>query len=74
MKIIKHLYPNVVLFLLGTGFIVSNSKGLSQKEELQDNVIVHDQVEYAEVPKYIGMCDVGIAPLPNNPYWRFQCP
>jgi len=74
MKIINHSYPDVVLFLLGTGSIVSNLKGISQKEELQDNVIVHDQVEYSEVPKYIAMCDVGIVPLPNHPYWRFQCP
>jgi len=74
MKIIKHSYPNVVLFLLGTGSIVSDLKRLIQKEELQDNVIVHDQVEYAEVPKYIAMCDVGIVPLPNLSYWRFQCP
>jgi len=31
-------------------------------------------VDYAEVPKYIAMCDVGIVPLPDLPYWRFQCP
>lgn len=74
MKIIKHSYPDVVLFLLGTGSIVSNLKRLIREEELQDNVIVHDQVEYAEVPKYIAVCDVGIVPLPNLSYWRFQCP
>jgi glycosyltransferase involved in cell wall biosynthesis len=74
MKIIKHSHPNVFLFLLGTGSIVSDLKQLIQKEEIRDNVIVHDQVEYSEIPKYIAMCDVGIVPLPNLPYWRFQCP
>ena len=26
------------------------------------------------VPKYIAMCDIGIVPLPNISYWRYQCP
>jgi glycosyltransferase involved in cell wall biosynthesis len=74
MSIVKRVYPDVVLFLLGTGPIVPSLKDLSRMEELQDSVIIHDPVEYAEVPKYIAMCDLGIVPLPNHPYWRFQCP
>lgn len=74
ISIVKRTYPNVVLFLLGAGPIVCTLKDLIQKENLQDTVIIHDPVEYAEVPKYIAVCDVGIVPLPDHPYWRYQCP
>lgn len=36
-------------------------------------MILHDSVAYSDVPKYIAMCNVGIVPLPNLPYWRHQC-
>jgi glycosyltransferase involved in cell wall biosynthesis len=74
MKILRSAYSDVVLFLLGTGPIVPMLKELIQKERLQDNVVIHNPVDYVEVPKYIGMSDVCIVPLPNHPYWRFQCP
>jgi glycosyltransferase involved in cell wall biosynthesis len=74
MLIIRRAYPDVVLFLLGSGPMVPGLKELIQKEELQNNVIVHDPVDYTEVPKHIAMCDVGIIPLPDLAYWRFQCP
>jgi len=74
MKILRSDYPNVVLFLLGTGPIVSMLKHVVQKEGLQEYVIIHDPVDYAEVPKFVEMSDVCIIPLPDHPYWRFQCP
>jgi glycosyltransferase involved in cell wall biosynthesis len=74
IEILKHRYSNAVLFLLGTGPIVSNLKALIQKEDLQDNVIVHNPIYHLEVPKFIGVSDVCIVPLPYHPYWRFQSP
>jgi len=74
MRIVKHAYSNVILFLLGNGPAANCLKDLIRMKGLQDNVIIHNSVEYAEVPKYIAMSDVGIVPLPNHPYWRFQCP
>lgn len=74
MKILKPDYPNVVMFLLGTGPIVSTLKQVVQKEGLQGHVVIHDPVEYAEVPKFVEMSDVCIVPLPDHPYWRFQSP
>ena len=74
MKILRSEYPNVVLFLLGTGPMVSTLKRVVQEEGLQEHVIVHDPVDYAEVPKFIEMSDVCIVPLPDHPYWRSQCP
>jgi glycosyltransferase involved in cell wall biosynthesis len=74
MRIVKRAYSNVVFFLLGTGPIANSLKDLIRMEGLQDNVVIHSSVEYADVPKYIAMSDVGIVPLPNHPFWRFQCP
>jgi glycosyltransferase involved in cell wall biosynthesis len=41
---------------------------------IQKNVVVANSVEQSEVPRFISICDVGIIPLPNHPYWRFQNP
>jgi len=71
-EILKNQYPNLVLFLLGSGKL--NLAIILQKMNIQNMVIVHESVRYAEVPKYIAMCDVGIVPLPNLPDWRYQCP
>lgn len=74
IKILRDTFPDVVLFLLGTGSIVSELKDLVQKESLQSNVIIHDPVDHTEVPKFIKMSDLCIIPLPNHPYWSFQSP
>lgn len=74
MKIITQKHPDIVFFMLGTGPLVSKLRTLVQKEGLQNNVVIHDPVDQSEVPKFIQMCDVGIVPLPDNPYWRAQSP
>ena len=74
IRILKDKYPHVVFFLLGTGPIVAELRALIDKEGLQDNVIIHKSVDQSEVPKFIGMCDVCIVPLPNHPYWKHQSP
>jgi len=74
MLLVKRVHPETVFFLLGAGPITSSLKDLVQEKGLRDNVIIHNPVEYVDVPKYIAMSDVGIVPLPNHPYWRFQCP
>ena len=74
IKLLKPKYPNIVFFLLGTGPIINKLKDLIQTEGLSENVIIHNPVEQLDVPKFIDFCDVGIVPLPNNIYWRFQSP
>jgi len=73
LSLAKRKCPNVVFFLLGAGNI-PNLCELTEKSHTKDNVIVHEPVKYADVPKYIAMCDVGIVPLPNISFWRHQCP
>jgi len=74
VEILKDKYPDLTLFLLGSGPDVSVLKNLAQEIGVQDNVIIHEKVDYVDVPKYIAMCDLGIVPLPNSPNWRYQCP
>ena len=74
MSILKNVNSNVIFLLLGAGPSDKKLKDLIQDRKLQDNVIIHGPVELAEVPKFIAMCDVGIVPLPNHPYWRSQSP
>lgn len=72
IQIVSQQNPQIVLLLLGTGPIVSDLEKLIRLKSLQNNVVLHDPVLYEEVPKFIGLSDVCIVPLPNNSYWRFQ--
>jgi len=74
MQILKNKNLNVFLFLLGSGPMAAELKTLIRDKDLQDMVIVHEKVEHTQVPKFIGFCDVGIVPLPDHPYWKFQSP
>jgi glycosyltransferase involved in cell wall biosynthesis len=74
IHMMKHVYPEIIFFLLGNGPIANNLKDLIRTKGLKNSVVIHSPVEYVDVPKYIAMSDVCIVPLPNHPYWRFQCP
>jgi glycosyltransferase involved in cell wall biosynthesis len=74
MKLIKPKYPNVVFFLLGDGPTANLMRNYVENEGLQENVVIHGKVEQSYVPDFIGVCDVGIVPLPYNIFWRFQSP
>ena len=74
LKTLSLKYPDIVFFLLGSGPFSSELAALVQKEGLQKNVVLSNPVVQSEVPKFIAMCDVGIVPLPDHPYWRFQSP
>jgi glycosyltransferase involved in cell wall biosynthesis len=63
----------ILLFLLGNGSSLSNLQEEIAKNRL-DNVIIHNAVEYAQVPAYIAMCDIAISALPDLPDWRHQSP
>jgi glycosyltransferase involved in cell wall biosynthesis len=74
IKLLRNEHPEVVLFLLGSGPLTPVLKELVEKDKLNSNVIIHDKVDYEDVPKYISMSDVGIIPLPDLHYWRSQSP
>jgi len=70
----KHKCNRVVLFLLGNGQALPTLRELVEKDGLEGRLIIHDAVDYIDVPKYIAMSDIGIVPLPDLPDWRYQCP
>jgi glycosyltransferase involved in cell wall biosynthesis len=76
LSIIRNRHPDVLLFMLGTGSVqtICEMRELIQEYGLQDKIILHNAVDYEQVPKYIAMYDVGIVPLPDLPQWRNQCP
>lgn len=74
IKLLRHEYQDVILFLLGSGPLMPILKELVEKDHLHSNVIIHNQVDYEDVPKYISMSDVSIIPLPDMHYWRSQSP
>lgn len=74
LKILKNEGLDVVLFLLGGGPALSLLTNAVKENQLEKNVIIHSQVEYEKVPKYIQMADVCIVPLPDNQFWRSQSP
>jgi glycosyltransferase involved in cell wall biosynthesis len=67
-------YPDVILFLLGSGPSLNGLKIFVEKENLERHVLFVDPVDHSKVPEFINICDVGIIPLPDHPYWRFQSP
>jgi len=74
IEILKDKINNLVLFLLGRSQLTPMIKKMIKKSGMQNKVIIHDPVDYENVPQYIAMCDVGIIPLPDLPEWRYQCP
>lgn len=74
ISIVKNVYPDIVLFLIGEGILRDKFEKMVQIFGLQNNIVIHDTVDYLEIPKYITLCDIGIVPLPDIPDRRFQCP
>ena len=74
MQLLAKRFPDVILFLLGDGPTKNTLRDMVSDLNLENNVIIHGPVVYTEVPKYVGMCDIGLLPLPPHPYWNNQCP
>jgi glycosyltransferase involved in cell wall biosynthesis len=74
IEILKNKCPNLILFLLGDSRSCQWVKELVVDCGIKDNVILHDKVNYEDVPKYIALCDCALVPLPNLLIWRNQSP
>ena len=73
LALLKGKIDDVALFLLGGGSCSQRILELVREYEIQDRVIIHELVDYKDVPKFIAMCDVGLQPFPDRPEWRSQC-
>lgn len=76
VAILKDSHPDVVLFLLGrsTKDLLGLLKQTIKENNVEKNVILHGPVDFHEVPKFIAMSDLGLVPLPNIAFWRYQQP
>lgn len=76
IALLKGSYPDIVLFLLGRGEKEDMDllKQTIKENSVEKNVIIHGPVDFHEVPKYIAISDLGLVPLPNIPFWRYQQP
>jgi glycosyltransferase involved in cell wall biosynthesis len=73
IALLKDKIDDIALFLLGRGACSQRILEIVREHEIQDRVIVHDRVDYKDVPKFIAMCDVGLQAVPDRPEWRSQC-
>lgn len=74
IKLLRDEIPELSLFLLGRGDAVDELKRFVADNKLEDNVIIHEPVEYRLVPNFIDICDVGLLPLPDILLWRMSSP
>lgn len=74
IEILKNECPDLVLFLLGDSRSYHWIKELIEECGVQDKVILHDKVNYEDVPQYIALCDCALVPLPDLSLWRNQSP
>jgi glycosyltransferase involved in cell wall biosynthesis len=72
--ILKEESERVKLVLLGDGPLRREIELYVRANRLEDFVKVCGPVDYLDVPLYLAACDVGIVPLPDHPWWRYQCP
>jgi len=73
-RVLREENVKVRLVLLGYGALRDTVLDYVKSGNLEDVVGVHGPVKYADVPRYIAACDVGLVPLPDHPWWRYQCP
>jgi glycosyltransferase EpsD len=69
-------HPKIILFVLGTGtddYLKMLIK-LVEKNSLGDNVYIHKPVNKAQVPQFVGMCDMGIDPRGISSWAMNSCP
>jgi len=74
LGLLKTKHQDLVLFLLGEPAFPDFWNNLAKELYIQNNVIFHEKVRYADVPRFIAMSDLPIVPLPDLPNWRNQCP
>jgi len=73
-KILEEESANVMLILLGYGPLREDIQRYVRANHLERTVQVRGPAyNVAEVVDYIALSDVGIVPLPDHPWWRYQC-
>ncbi len=74
IDLLKVRYPDIILFLLGSGPAENILKKTIHKLILQKRCILHQPVNHNEIPQYLANCDVGILAYPSIKYWQLNNP
>lgn len=74
INLLRDHYPNIILFLLGSGHAEKMLKKTIQELHLQEKCILHQPVDYNEIPQYLANCNVGIMAYPKIKYWQVNNP
>jgi glycosyltransferase involved in cell wall biosynthesis len=73
-KILKDSAIKATITLLGDGPVKREVSRYVKANHLEDVAILRGPVDYLDVPRYIAAHDVGLIPLPDDPWWRNQFP
>jgi glycosyltransferase involved in cell wall biosynthesis len=71
---LRAVSEDATLMLLGDGPARGEVIDYVRANRLEDIVRIDGPVDYSEVPSYVAACDVGLVPLPDNAWWRYQSP
>lgn len=74
INLLRKIYPDLVLLLLGNGNDRINLEKLVDSLSLHERVTIKGPVPHASVPSYIALADVGILPFPSLLWWRVSSP
>jgi glycosyltransferase involved in cell wall biosynthesis len=73
-RILREKSVSATFVILGFGPLMNEFRDFVRANRLDDVVKIRGPVDYVEVPRYVAACDVGIVPLPDHPWWRYQSP
>ncbi len=54
---------DILFLMIGSGELLEETRDKVMRANLQDKIILTGAVEYARVPYYLALCDVGVAPF-----------
>lgn len=76
IALVKDKHPDAVLFLLGSSDrqLLDLLRQTIKENKVEENVFLHGPVGFLKVPEFIAMSNLGLVPLPNIPFWRYQQP
>lgn len=74
IAIVRKSHPEIMLFLLGKGSAQPALEEQIRDLGLEKHVLIHPQVSYENVPKYINSVQAGILPFPNLDWWNTSSP
>ena len=79
MRLLRDSHRSIVFFVLGAGRpgsgpVKDELTRLITEKGLKDRIIMHDAVDYKQVPRYLSMCDIGVVPLPVHRWWWVSSP